>query len=396
MGRLSFTIFLLAALSSALAGAAPVSPEKTHRHISHKSPTQSKAPREAANSRASASRARRTAGSIRRQPRSGYLRAGHASHPPMLRRRSPAPQLRSAVLIKPRTQPGIEPATDSSPEPATDPITGPGTEAKTEPTFADSASSQDTTEQAMTADTPAPTPPVAVKESSLSAADEASFSVTPAAPTAASLRIPRGYVAPLKGSHESLVRQNVRSEAEGLERIEDEVDLNDRIARRLLVPVPVSSGLTVNANLPEDFRYCRPWTARFLADLARAHDLLFHRPIVVSSAVRTVAYQKQLERINGNAAPAEGDIVSPHLTGGTIDIAKEGLPRKELAWMRAWLAPLQADGKIDVEEEFQQACFHITVYESYVPPPAPAAKPHPRTRRRRSPSVANALAVKAM
>jgi hypothetical protein len=205
-----------------------------------------------------------------------------------------------------------------------------------------------------------------VKESSLPAADEASFSLTPAVPAPASLRIPRGYVAPLKGSHESLVRQNERSEAEGLERIEDEADLNDRIARKLLVPVPASSALSVNANLPEDFRYCRPWTARFLADLARAHDALFHRPIVVSSAVRTVAYQKQLERINGNAAPAEGDIVSPHLTGGTIDVAKEGLPRKELAWMRAWLAPLQADGKIDVEEEFQQACFHITVYKSYV------------------------------
>ena len=215
----------------------------------------------------------------------------------------------------------------------------------------------------------------------------------PAAPAPASLRIPRGYVPPLKGSHESLVRQNERSEAEGLERIEDEADLDDRIAHKLLVPVPVSSGLTVNANLPEEFRYCRPWTARFLADLARAHEVVFHRPIVVSSAVRTVAYQKQLERINGNAAPAEGDIVSPHLTGGTIDIAKEGLPRAELAWMRAWLAPLQAAGKIDVEEEFQQACFHITVYEDYVPHPAPKAAP--RTRRRR-PSVASALATRAM
>ena len=36
--------------------------------------------------------------------------------------------------------------------------------------------------------------------------------------------------------------------------------------------------------------------------------------------------------------------------------------------MRSWLLPLQTAGKIDVEEEFQQACFHITVYKSYVPP----------------------------
>ena len=72
--------------------------------------------------------------------------------------------------------------------------------------------------------------------------------------------------------------------------------------------------------------------------------------------------------INGNAAPAEGDIVSPHLTGATIDIAKDGLSRAEIAWMRRRLLALEAAGKIDVEEEFQQACFHITVYKSYTPP----------------------------
>lgn len=42
--------------------------------------------------------------------------------------------------------------------------------------------------------------------------------------------------------------------------------------------------------------------------------------------------------------------------------------------MRAWLLPLQTAGKIDVEEEFKQSCFHITVYKSYIPP-ARARKP---------------------
>jgi hypothetical protein len=216
-------------------------------------------------------------------------------------------------------------------------------------------------------------------------------------PTLASLRIPRITPPPLRGSRESLIRQNEKTEAEGLERIADSADLSDRIARRLLVPVPASPALTVNASLPQEMRYCRPWTAHFLSDMARAHQAVFHRPILVSSAVRTVEYQRQLERINGNAAPAEGDIVSPHLTGGTIDIAKSDLPRQEIGWMRAWLKPLQAAGKIDVEEEFLQACFHITVYQSYVPPPAPARKPgvKPRVKRRR-PSLANALAVRTM
>lgn len=184
----------------------------------------------------------------------------------------------------------------------------------------------------------------------------------------ASLTIPHGLMpSPLRGSLESLTRQNSKLDAEGLERIEDESDLASRIAEGLLVPVPVSAALVVNSDLIPNHRYCRPWTARFLADLARQHEALFHKSLEVSSAVRTVEYQRHLMRTNGNAAPAEGDIVSPHLTGATVDIAKSGLSRHEMAWMRQQLLALQSAGKIDVEEEFRQACFHITVYRNYAP-----------------------------
>lgn len=184
----------------------------------------------------------------------------------------------------------------------------------------------------------------------------------------ASLTIPHGLMpSPLRGSLESLTRQNSKLDAEGLERIEDESDLASRIAEGLLVPVPVSAALVVNSDLIPNHRYCRPWTARFLADLARQHEALFHKSLEVSSAVRTVEYQRHLMRTNGNAAPAEGDVVSPHLTGATVDIAKSGLSRHEMAWMRQQLLALQSAGKIDVEEEFRQACFHITVYRDYAP-----------------------------
>jgi hypothetical protein len=184
----------------------------------------------------------------------------------------------------------------------------------------------------------------------------------------------RNLPPPLRGSYDSLVRQNDKTEADSLERIEDDDDLNDRIARGMLAPLPVSAALTVNGNLPRNRRYCRPWTASFLTDLGRAHAAAFHHPLEVSSAVRTVAYQKHLMKINGNATAAEGEIASPHLTGAAIDIAKQGLTRQEIGWMRAWLLPLQEAGKIDVEEEFQQSCFHITVYKSYAAP-RPARKP---------------------
>jgi hypothetical protein len=182
---------------------------------------------------------------------------------------------------------------------------------------------------------------------------------------------------PLKGSFESLARQNERAEQDGLERILDEDDLASRIDQKLLVPVPESSVLAVNTDLTENHRYCRPWTASFLADLARAHAAQFHKPITVSSAVRTVEYQQHLMHTNGNAAAAEGDIVSPHLTGGTIDIVKQGMSRQELGWMRNHLLSMQLAGTIDVEEEFRQPCFHITVYRNYVaPPPIPGPAPH--------------------
>jgi hypothetical protein len=176
---------------------------------------------------------------------------------------------------------------------------------------------------------------------------------------------------PLVGTHESLVRQNQRTEADGLDRVENDAQLNALRSEKALLPLPASAALRVNEGLPVNRRYCRPWTAKFLADLARAHYARFHRYLQVNSAVRTVEYQRHLIEINGNAAPADGDIASPHLTGAAIDIAKKGLSMSEVAWMRGYLLPLQIEGKLDVEEEFYQSCFHISVYKSY----APLAKP---------------------
>jgi hypothetical protein len=226
------------------------------------------------------------------------------------------------------------------------------------------------------AEQPAATPPLSAQSEAI----ETENPETPSDAEVASLHMSgAGLSGSLRGSLASLERQNTRTEADGLERIEDEADLTNRIAHKLLVPLPASAALMVNPGLPAHNRYCRPWTARFVADLARAHQAAFRRSIQVNSAVRTVAYQKRLMRTNGNAAAAEGDIVSPHLTGATIDIGKSGMSGKELAWMRQQLLGLQQAGKIDVEEEFEQACFHITVYKSYAPAKAAHKATEPAT-----------------
>jgi hypothetical protein len=173
----------------------------------------------------------------------------------------------------------------------------------------------------------------------------------------------------LKGSHEILVRQNEMADHDHLDRIQDDADLLRLRETKLLVPVPAVAGLQLDERLPLNRRYCRPWTAQFLAALARAHYAKFHSPLQVNSAVRTVAFQERLIQTNGNAAPAEGETASPHLTGQAVDLAKRGLSLTEIAWLRGYLLPLVQAGKVDVEEEFQQACFHISVYRKYLPQP---------------------------
>jgi hypothetical protein len=176
----------------------------------------------------------------------------------------------------------------------------------------------------------------------------------------------------LKGSHEILLRQNQVADRDGLDRIHDDDEIVALRSQRLLVALPVSNTLVVDERLPSNRRYCRPWTAQFLSTMARAYYMRFHTPLQVNSAVRTVEFQQRLLRTNGNAAPAEGDTASPHLTGQAVDLAKHGLSLSQIAWMRGYLLPLVQEGKVDVEEEFQQACFHISVYKKYLPPaPAP-------------------------
>jgi hypothetical protein len=173
--------------------------------------------------------------------------------------------------------------------------------------------------------------------------------------------------APLKGTHEILVHQNTMADDEGLERIQDDDDLRRLRAAHLLVDFPETAGLHINPELAANRRCARLWTVRFASDIGQAYYARFHEPLQVNSAVRTVAYQLRLQRTNGNAAAINGEAASPHLTGQAMDLGKRGMTLAQIAWMRAYLLPMMQAGKIDVEEEFQQACFHISVYRAYLP-----------------------------
>jgi hypothetical protein len=168
---------------------------------------------------------------------------------------------------------------------------------------------------------------------------------------------------PVKGSRESLLRQNERTD--DLERIQDDDQLLELTQNGSLIDLPSTRAVSVAGNLPEDRRYCRPWTRTFVEDFARDFYDEFHQPITVTSAVRTVAVQKKLRRRNHNAADIDGELASPHLTGATIDVGKRGMTKAQLKWCREYLLEQQNRGSIDVAEEFRQRVFHITVYKDY-------------------------------
>jgi hypothetical protein len=173
------------------------------------------------------------------------------------------------------------------------------------------------------------------------------------------------FNSPIRGNRESLIRQNLRVNEDDLERIQDDAQLEQLTKNGELVAIAETDSVAIDPKLPENRRFCRPWTKSFVDDFGRNYRAAFGHPLQVNSAVRTVEFQEKLRRHNGNAAPEDGEDASPHLTGATIDIAKYGMTRKQLTWTRDYLIKMQSMGLIDAEEEFRQRVFHITVYRDY-------------------------------
>ena len=166
------------------------------------------------------------------------------------------------------------------------------------------------------------------------------------------------------GSHDMLVRENEELDRLQLPRISDEYELLRYESSQELVPVSETDALKMAADLPDDRRYCRPWTREFLQDFSQAFYDQFHTPLQITSLVRTVEQQHRLRRWNRFAAPEFGDTASTHLTGVTFDMSRRGLTYQQYEWIRSYLLPLQAEGMVDPIEE-RQPVLHVVVYDKY-------------------------------
>ena len=169
----------------------------------------------------------------------------------------------------------------------------------------------------------------------------------------------------LKGSYESMLRQNEEIDRLQLPRIADQSQLEELIRNQELVEIKETPALRISPAIQLDKRYCRPWTNQFVQDFSEAYYKEFGAPIQVNSAVRTMEQQQKLRRHNRNAAPELGELASSHLAGITVDLARRGLTPSQHLFMENYMKNLRDLGLIEVAEERRQRCFHVMVSDRY-------------------------------
>jgi hypothetical protein len=156
-------------------------------------------------------------------------------------------------------------------------------------------------------------------------------------------------------THESLLIENGYANAEGLPRYETMKDVQHAVKSSELIPLAAYTGVVLSSRLPAARTAARPEVVTFLYTVGAAHAQFSPHPIIVDSAVRPVAVQKRLHL--RNAAPWRGERASPHETGATIDLKRQG--RADDAWMVSYLTVQQEAGRVHVIQE--KNCWHIFV-----------------------------------
>lgn len=186
-------------------------------------------------------------------------------------------------------------------------------------------------------------------------------------PALAALRHGRLPLAPrtLAARAGNLERENRHANTLGLSRMRDHAMVRRFLRAGLLVPVPARSRTFRVEGVPDALRVARPWTRRFVDQLAAAAHDLFGTRLKITSLTRTVSVQSTLDRSNLNAAPADGPRRSSHLTGASVDISKRSHTPREILWLRTVLGRLERQGLVLAIEEFAQPHFHVLVLPRY-------------------------------
>lgn len=171
---------------------------------------------------------------------------------------------------------------------------------------------------------------------------------------------------PLLASPGNLRAENRLADREQLSRLTSARMRRRFVRAGLLVPVPARTHTYRVEGVPARLRVARPWTRRFVEQLAAAYHAIFGERLKVTSLTRTVPVQRALGARNGNAAPSVGRERSTHLTGAAVDLSKQPLGTREVAWLRHVLRRLDRRGVVSAIEELRQAHFHVLVSKRYL------------------------------
>ncbi len=169
----------------------------------------------------------------------------------------------------------------------------------------------------------------------------------------------------LRATSRSQAEQNRLADGDHLTRLGDSEMVQRWVRLQLLIPVKEKTRDYYLHAVPSSYRYLRPWAHLLLTRLGSQFRSRFGAPLRVTSLLRTVSYQRQLARRNGNAAAATGPKASAHLTGACLDISKKGMTRTQQSWVRNVLFQLRSTGYLYAIEEFQQPTFHVLVLRRY-------------------------------
>lgn len=113
-----------------------------------------------------------------------------------------------------------------------------------------------------------------------------------------------------------------------------------------------------------------PTAKTILEQVAAAYQKKFDRPLRVTSMVRSMEYQIEMNLFNANSFKVRGEgSLPPHTTGFTFDLARTHMPAEEQNFVMEELAKLERDGKVDALIEYGvDPCFHVFVYPDGKPP----------------------------
>lgn len=169
----------------------------------------------------------------------------------------------------------------------------------------------------------------------------------------------------LRADSKSQLTQNERANVDHLSRMANDAMVARWARLKLVVPVPEKTRDFYLHSVSKQGRFLRPWAKLLLDRLSQQYRARHKKQLRVTSLLRTVSYQNNLRKRNGNAAASTGPKASLHLTGACLDISKKGMTRAQQGWVRGVLSSLHNKNYLFAVEEFQQPVFHVMVHRSY-------------------------------